>query len=403
MATTGYNVLSGLRAVPTPKPAATTSSTKPPAVSPQQQAANALAKQVKQLQSTVPPIVAANNAATTKNTTANTDVTNQLDAINQGTDPITQSVSQAFTALGVKGYGSTSTTTSSSTSTAAADKADAFALITATMQSYGFLPNELNEITNYIQQSLLNPNMGPNQTILGIRALPAYESRFHGNTMRVAAGLNSLSESNYIAQEDAMSQYLNAHGVKNLGTRSTLANLIGNGVAATDVNTRAALAVDQVQNADPQILAQLKTYYPGISQGDLVSYFLDPTNTLPVLQQKVTTGQIGAAFQEQGLSAGKANMEDLTAYGITQSQAQAGAGNIASILPTASKLSDIYGPSGVKYDQMAGEAEFLKSDANAALKRKQLASMERAQFSGDAGLNPQASNLASARTVQGKF
>jgi hypothetical protein len=280
-------------------------------------------------------------------------------------------------------------------------KADAFALITDTMSTYGFNADELAQITTFIQDALVNPKMGTNQTILALRNLPAYKSRFAGNGQRVANGLNALSEANYIQQEDAMNQYLTSHGVANLGTRSVLANLIGNGIAATDVNIRAALAVDQVKNADPQILKQLQTYYPDISKGDMVSYFLDPANTLPQLQQKVTTGQIGAAFQEQKLDSSLANMADLTAYGVTQSQAIAGAGNIASVLPTTTKLGDIYNETGIKYDQTAGQAEFLKSDAAAQLKRKQLAQLETNQFRGDAGTSQQFSSIG--KSVQGAF
>lgn len=280
-------------------------------------------------------------------------------------------------------------------------KADAFALITDTMSTYGFNADELAQITTFIQDALVNPKMGPSQTVLALRTLPAYKSRFAGNGQRVTNGLNALSEANYIQQEDAMNQYLTSHGVANLGTRSTLANLIGNGIAATDVNTRAALAVDQVKNADPQILKQLQQYYPDISKGDMVSYFLDPANTLPQLQQKVTTGQIGAAFQEQKLDSSLANMADLTAYGVTQSQAIAGAGNIASVLPTTTKLGDIYNETGIKYDQTAGQAEFLKSDAAAQLKRKQLAQLETNQFRGDSGTSQQFSSVN--KSVQGAF
>ena len=280
-------------------------------------------------------------------------------------------------------------------------KADAFALITDTMSTYGFNADELAQITTFIQDALVNPKMGPAQTVLALRTLPAYKSRFAGNGQRVTNGLNALSEANYIQQEDAMNQYLTSHGVANLGTRSTLANLIGNGIAATDVNTRAALAVDQVKNADPQILKQLQQYYPDISKGDMVSYFLDPANTLPQLQQKVTTGQIGAAFQEQKLDSSLANMADLTAYGVTQSQAIAGAGNIASVLPTTTKLGDIYNETGIKYDQTAGQAEFLKSDAAAQLKRKQLAQLETNQFRGDAGTSQQFSSIG--KSIQGAF
>ena len=281
-------------------------------------------------------------------------------------------------------------------------KADAFALINDTMATYGFDANELLEINKFIQDSLVNPQMGYNQTVLALRNTNAYKARFSGNATRINNGLNALSESNYLAQETAMKEYLTAHGVSKLGTRATLANLIGNGVSSTDVNTRAALAVDQVNNADPQILKQLQTYYPQISKGDLTSYFLDPVNTLPDLQQKVTIGQIGAAFNEQKLDASLSNMSDLAKFGVTQTQAIAGAGNIATVLPTAEKLGNIYQESGVKYGQQQGQEEFLKSDAAAARKREQLRSMERAQFQTDSGVNAQ-QGYGIARSIQGQF
>ena len=70
--------------------------------------------------------------------------------------------------------------------------------------------------------------------------------------------------------------------------------------------------------------------------------------------------------------------------------AREGYSAIASILPTATKLGDIYNESKVKYTQAEGEAEVFKGNQDAVTKRNRLASMERGSFGGSAGrLSPQ--------------
>jgi hypothetical protein len=279
------------------------------------------------------------------------------------------------------------------------EKRDAFALIQTTMQGYGFTIDEWNELSKYIENALINPKIGPNQMILEMRALPVYKARFAGNEIRVKNGINALSEANYIQQENSYAEYLRAGGVSNLGNRATYAKLIGGAVAPTEVGKRVNMAVDRVTTADPEIMRMIRTYNPTISQQDLVSYFLDPDNTLPELEKKVAMGEIGAAAFQQGLDYGFGRIEDLQKYGVSREQAIAGYGNVGQVLPTATKLGDIYSESGVKYDQTTGESEFFKSDAKAMEKRRQLQSMERAAFSGSSGTGQ--SSLT--RSTQGRL
>jgi hypothetical protein len=65
-------------------------------------------------------------------------------------------------------------------------------------------------------------------------------------------------------------------------------------------------------------------------------------------------------------------------------------------LPTAEKLSSIYNQSNINYAQAEGEAEVFKGNQDAATKRKRLASLERAAFSGSSGMGQGA--LSSGRT-----
>jgi len=269
-----------------------------------------------------------------------------------------------------------------------AAKRDAFALIQDTMRSYGFTDEELKEINAFIQSQIIDPNIGPNMAILNMRNLGAYKKRFSGNDALLKAGKNALSEYDYLQQENAYDEYFSAYGVSNLSTRAQKATLIGNSVSALEVDKRLNLAVNRVKNSDPEILKQLKAYYPNITDKDLISYFLNPEATRVDLERKVTASEISSAAVGQGFKGTGLSALELADYGVDRATALEGYAGVASVLPEASKLGNIYGETGIKYDQMAGEEEFLKANDAAKRKRNVLASKERATFEGSAGNAP---------------
>jgi hypothetical protein len=268
-----------------------------------------------------------------------------------------------------------------------AEKRDAFALVQDTMRSYGFTDAELAELSGYIESSIIDPNIGPNAAILGMRNLTSYKQRFAGNEALVKAGKNALSEYDYLQQENAYDTYFKEYGVGNLSTREQKATLIGNSVSALEAKNRIGLAIDRVKNADVNVVKQLKTYYPTLDDKDLVSYFLNPVQAFPELKRKVTASEIGAAALGQGFTDTSRSLT-YADYGIDRAGALEGYSNVANVLPTASKLGDIYGETGIKYTQQTGEEEFLQSSEAAKRKRNVLASKERASFEGSAGNAP---------------
>ena len=270
-----------------------------------------------------------------------------------------------------------------------AEKRDAFALIQDTMRAYGFTDAEMSELSGFIEKQIIDPNIGPNMAILNMRNLGVYKARFSGNEALVKAGKNALSEYDYLQQENAYDEYFKAYGVGNLSTRAQKATLIGNSVSALEVDKRLNLAVKRVQGSDPEILKQLKTYYPTITDKDLVSYFLNPEATRIDLERKVTASEISSAAIGQGFASGTSlNALGLADYGVDRAAALEGYANVAAVLPEATKFGNIYGETGIKYDQMAGEEEFLKASDAAKRKRTTLASRERASFEGSAGNAP---------------
>jgi LysM repeat protein len=281
-----------------------------------------------------------------------------------------------------------------------ADKRDAFALIQDTMKSFGFTDTEVAQLTAFAETQIMDVNIGPNQGILNMKALPVYQARFAGNQARLKAGKNALSEADYLAQENAYGEYMKAYGVQSLGSRDQYATLISNDVSATELNKRLNLAVDRVKNSDPEILKQLKTYYPSITDSDLVTYFLKPADALPELEKKVATSEISAAAVGQGFTADMTGAAALQALGVTREKALTGYQDIKTVLPVSERLGKIYGEAGIKYDRAAGEAEFLTNNADAAEKRRRLRVLERNAFSGQTGVER---GTSLSQSTQGKF
>ena len=273
-------------------------------------------------------------------------------------------------------------------------KRDAFKLIESTMSAYGFLPDEWEELNTYIQGALINPKIGPNQALLEMRNLNVYKKRFAGNTARVNAGLNALSESEYLIQEDAYSQTFRAYGLQNMNSRSQFATLMGNDISNIELGKRVGMAVDRVQKADPKILATLNQYYGSINDKDLISYFLNPKEALPELQKKVTVGEIGAAAAQFGLvnkeglsNVSRVRAEEFAGLGITQETARAGYESISEKLQRGQQLSDISKEDNINYDQNLAEDATIKGLASAKRAEAKLTDKEKGRFGGASGTN----------------
>ena len=264
--------------------------------------------------------------------------------------------------------------------------ADAFAFLKDAFTDYG-LESLVPVIESYMKQGI-----GPKQAAVLLKQEPVYKARFAGNEKRRTAGLNVLSEAEYLAIEDAYSQTLKAYGQETYfgATRATrqatMANLIGGDVSATEFKDRIDLAVTRVKNADPAIKTQLKAYYD-IADADLVGYFLNPTQNLPKLEEKVKAAEIGSAAAAQSLVTSMATAEDLAKFGIDLATARKGYATIASVLPTAGKLGEIYAQEGITYNQGEAESETFKGLASAQRKRLKLAEREIAAFGGASGLS----------------
>jgi hypothetical protein len=292
---------------------------------------------------------------------------------------------QSYTYMGGGSTGGETNTSNVSNPVVADKDKDAFAMLKETFRLY-----DLEDLFPSIEKLMMD-DVGPEQAALLLKTDSRYNARyierFSGNEARRKAGLNVLSEAEYLTLEDSYTQTLQAYGLPSqLGVdrkarQAEMAKIIGADVSATEFKNRIETVVTRVQNADPAIKATMTSFF-GIKDSDLVSYFLNPKEGLPKLQEKVTAAEIGAAAKGQSLATSAEAATALAQFGVTKEAARDGYATIGEMLPTASKLGSIYGDT---YTQETAEQEVFKGTASAKRKRERLAQQEIGSFSGTSG------------------
>jgi hypothetical protein len=262
---------------------------------------------------------------------------------------------------------------------------DAYTLLESTFKDFG-LEELVPDIKRFMEEGL-----GSNQAAVELRKTTAYITRFRGNEIRRQAGLNVVSEAEYLELENDYNETLRAYGLQGYFgvdrkvAQSKMADIIGNDISADEFNKRIDTVVTRVNNAEPTIKNTLKAFY-NITDTDLVGYFLNPKESLPKLQEKVLSAEIGSEAIRQNLLTDAAGATALAQLGITKEQARQGYQGIAEALPTAQKLGQIYGEEGINYTQATAEQEVFGQLESAKRKRMKLAEKEIGSFSGSSGL-----------------
>lgn len=245
-------------------------------------------------------------------------------------------------------------------------------------------------------KDLIQADLPEDEFTMQLRATPAYQQRFKANQLRIDAGLKPLTEEQYLNTEDAYQGVMRQRGLPDsywtrgaLGEQAGFETLLANDVSADELDSRIN-AAQTVINSNPQVVQALKNYYPEVSNGDVLSYVLNPKTGLTDIERKIRGAQIGGAALTAGLAPSQGRLQELVGAGVTAEQAKTGYQNIADILPTAEKLSTIYDSGGYTQAEAEAEAFGLAGGIEAGKKRRRLASQERAAFSGELGASTSA-------------
>lgn len=255
-------------------------------------------------------------------------------------------------------------------------------------------------------RSLIEEGVSPSEFTLRLRETDAYKKRFAANAQRVAKGLRALSEAEYIGIEDQYQDVMRRYGMPEsyytkgeLGIQTGFEKFLAGDVSAVELEDRIQTAQNRVVNSNPEVTKALKEFYPGISNGDILAYVLDPNNAIEQIKRKVTAAEIGGAAIQSGLQTGMTRAEELSAAGVTKQTAQQGFGTIAGGLQRGSQLASIYGED--PYSQAVAETEVfgLAGSEKARKQRQKITGLERATFGGQTGVT----SSALSRDAAGSF
>jgi len=157
-------------------------------------------------------------------------------------------------------------------------------------------------LKQFIQQGI-----SASEFTLRLRDTDAYKKRFAANAARIAKGLSALNEAEYIGLEDQYQNIMRQYGLPasyytrgDMGRQEGFEKFLANDVSAAELEDRVITAQSRVLNANPEVLASLKQFYPGIGDGDILAYTLDPEKALTDIKRKVTAAEIGGAAMQRG-------------------------------------------------------------------------------------------------------
>ena len=114
-----------------------------------------------------------------------------------------------------------------------------------------------------------------------------------------------------------------------------------------------------------------ETFY-GVSptEGDLLTYFLDPTKGVEVLENQIATAQIGGAAMKYGLNITRSRADFLKQYGVTEELAKKGFSEISREKQSLTKLARIHSINPLSDEQL--QDYVFHEDTNVAGQRKQI-------------------------------
>ena len=267
------------------------------------------------------------------------------------------------------------------------DRQSAYDILYNEFSAYGL--SGLVEDVKYLLQS----DVSPSQFSLELKNTKSYKDRFAANENRIKAGLRALSPAEYIGLEDQYQEIMRNYGLPasyytkdGTGKQVGFEKFIAGDVSALELEDRIATAQKRVINANPEVSAALKQFYPDITNGDILAYTLDPAQGLEGIKRKVTAAEIGGAALQSGLTANLARAEELGRYGVDKAAAEKGFTTIGAGLQRGSQLASIYGEN--PYTQTTAEQEiFNVPGAEEARKaRQKITGLERATFGGQTGI-----------------
>ena len=244
---------------------------------------------------------------------------------------------------------------------------------------------------------LIKQGLDENAILVQLEQTASFKKRFAANEDRRAKGLAVLSPAEYIATETQYKSVLRMYGMPAgfYDSNDDVRGFLANDVSPAELSSRAQAAQKIWLSGNQDYKNVWRSYY-GLSDGDAIAALLDPKMALPIVEQKLTATQIGAAAARQGLSVSRQRAELFAASGVDEQAAQTGYVQVAGELEADRTIADRFGST---FGQQDAENADLLGLASAQRKRKELYGQEAGLFGERSGT----SQASFARPAAGSY
>ena len=229
---------------------------------------------------------------------------------------------------------------------------------------------DLQELESFVMAGLKD-NWSDAEIILRLYEHDAFKARFPGIDLRRQNGLAPFSPEEYIQYEQQAHSLMRAAALPSsfYDDRSDFTNFIGIGVSVAELSSRIEQGYVRAVSAPDEVRARFAQWFGAGGDQALASLFLDPTKAMHVLEQQLTTAEIGGFGDMFGLNVGQDRASTLADMGFNGRSSLQGFRNVQT-------QQSLFDESISEGDDMTADSEGvdaafgLDSDASARLERR---------------------------------
>jgi hypothetical protein len=239
----------------------------------------------------------------------------------------------------------------------------------ADLYNRGATPSEIVRALRY----------GTDSSAGGQAARDAYLKAFPGMDKFITDGTfaGSSPELQYIAYRNTVKEAGARYNVdSSLLTNDKIAQYISGKNSAIEIADRMNTAATAIATTPAETYEVLNSYY-GVTNKDLMSFYLNTDETEKQIQRKYTAARIGTEAARDRFGIDKAYAENLADRGISIDEADSGFGKAAAAVGLTAGKGDVMAA------QDLADAQF--GNAEAAQAQQRVAASRAARFAGDGG------------------
>lgn len=228
----------------------------------------------------------------------------------------------------------------------------------ATNASTNFASQGMTEtqIATQLGVELQAPQVSTTDPLLAA-AQQQFQHTYPGLAIRAKNGLPPITIATYQQYQDAVYQAASAVGLtpaqlNAVDGGNAVGNLIGNDVSAAEVTQRLQQGYDAATQANPETLKLLQEYFPttfpqGVNgaaptNSAILSYYLNPSNTVTNLVNQMTAAQIGTeGVNSEFGGIPVAQAQALQQAGVTQTTARDTFKTLSKLTPLENQLPGV--------------------------------------------------------------